>query len=61
METENMGSYTYSLKADSGYEMEQTGRISPDDHGAVIAVLDNPDILKIVKEAIKNMHKGSNV
>lgn len=45
--------YTYKLKADSGYQSEMTGSITPDRHGVVCAVLAGlvPDDAGIAKEA----------
>ena len=55
--------YKYSLKADSGYKSEQSGKISPERHGVVCAALDGgfsddvillraaPDLLSDLKEA----------
>jgi hypothetical protein len=32
--------YKYSLKADSGYKSDQSGKITPERHGVVCAALD---------------------
>lgn len=53
------GNYTFTLKADTGYETKQSGRISPDEYGAVIAVLAHHDILQLVIESISKKNNGS--
>jgi hypothetical protein len=47
--------YKYSLKADSGYKSDQSGRITPERHGVVCAALDGglSDDLLLLKAAPK--------
>jgi hypothetical protein len=49
--------YKYVLKADSGYKSENTGKISPERHGIVCAVLagflgDNLEILSAAEDLL---------
>lgn len=47
--------YKYSIKAESGYKSEQTGKISPERHGVVCASLDGglSDDLRLLRAAPK--------
>lgn len=63
--------YKYLLKADSGYKSEQAGKISPERHGVVCAVLDGgltddlvllraaQDLLDALQSAPLTLHTGS--
>ena len=58
--------YKYSLKADSGYKSDQSGKITPERHGVVCAALDGglsddllllraaPDLLKALQEIYRH-------
>lgn len=37
-------SYSYTLKADSGYQSSMSGRITPEQHGAIVGILGNKDL-----------------
>lgn len=37
-------SYSYALKADSGYKSSMSGRITPEQHGAIVGILGNKDL-----------------
>lgn len=36
--------YSYTLKADSGYQSSMSGRITPEQHGAIVGILGNKDL-----------------
>lgn len=58
--------YKYSLKADSGYKSDQSGKITPERHGVVCAALDGglsddllllraaPDLLAALQEIYRH-------
>lgn len=60
----SVATYKYSLKAESGYKSDQTGKITPERHGVVCAALDGglsdnlallrsaPDLLEALEAAL---------
>lgn len=54
--SEKDASYSYTLKADSGYQSSMSGRITPEQHSAIVGILGNKDLGQQEPQKIELTH-----